>query len=260
MLLIEIEIFISQYEKGAKKISLRSTRPTIIKENFHLKLEPAHGNYDLFFNKNGVLLHSVHTERNKSYKIIYGYNKEGAIHTAMQLISEKNELVEISEFIYDENGRIETELCRAFSSSFGETLKERIHSYSENTEEIFMTSDDKDEDEHTLYLTFDKNKRKIEEKAVRNNEELVWWNKSEYNEKGELIKEISLNEKGEQDGLYEFFPNPNGIESGYRYSSRDSNYLREYAFEFNEKNIWISQVMINDGEPKYCYNRVIEYY
>lgn len=261
MFLDEFEKYNSQYEKGIKKISVRSSYPKIVKEPIDLKLEKSHGNYDLFFNSKGLLLHSVHTEKNKNFKIIYGYNRKGILIAAMSLLSEKNELISLSEFEYDEKGRIETETVRSFYYSLGsDYTTEHIHSYTDNKEEIFMTSDDEEEDEHTLYLTYDSKQRVIEEKAIRNEEELVWWNKNEFDKDDNLIREISLGENGEPDGVYEFLPVKNGLTSGYNYKSKDSSYLREYSFTLNEKGHWINQVMMNDGEPRYFYDRTIEYY
>lgn len=261
MFLDEFEKYNSQYEKGIKKISVRSSYPKIVKEPIDLKLEKSFGNYDLFFNSKGLLLHSVHTEKNKNFKVIYGYNRKGILIAAMSLLSEKNELLSTSEFVYDDKGRIESETVRSFYYSLGcDYTTEHIHTYTDNKEEIYMTSDDEEEDEHTLYLTYDSKQRVIEEKAIRNEEELVWWEKSEYNEKGELIREISLDENGEQDGVYEFLPFKTEMSSGYQYKSKDSNYLREYTYEFNDKKAWTNQVVLNDGVPMYFYDRVIEYY
>ena len=123
-----------------------------------------------------------------------------------------------------------------------------------------MTSDDEDEDEHTLYLTFDIKNRQIEEKAIRNEDEIILWNKKVYDEADNLIREVSLDNNGEQDGVYEFFPPKNNVGTGYKYTSKKLNYLREYVYEYNEKRHWINEVMMNDGEPKYFYDRKIEYY
>ena len=80
MFLDEFEKYNAQYEKGIKKISFRSSRPKIVKnENPPLKMQQSHGNYDLFFNRKGLLLHSVHTEQRHNFKLIYGYNRKGIL-------------------------------------------------------------------------------------------------------------------------------------------------------------------------------------
>lgn len=261
MFLEEFEKYNSQYEKGIKKISFRSSYPKILKEPFDLKLEKSYGNYDLFFNSKGLLLHSVHTEKRHNFKVIYGYNRKGILIAAMKLLSEKNELISLSEFEYDEKGRIETQTVRSFYHNLGcDYTNQQIHTYTDNMEEIFMTSDDEEEEEGTFYYTYDNKKRVIEEKAIRGEDELIYWNKNEYDKDDNLIKEISLGENGEPDGVYEFLPFKNGMITGYHYKSKDTNYLREYSFTLNEKGHWINQVMMNDGEPRYFYDRTIEYY
>lgn len=261
MFLNEFKKYNSQYEKGIKKISVRSSYPKIVKNPIDLKMEKSYGNYDLFFNRKGILLYSVHTEKHNNFKVIYGYNRKGILIAAMSLLSENNELLSTSEFAYDEKGRIETETCRFFYySSEYDKMEEHIHTYTDNKEKILMTSDDEDEDEHALYLTYNSNQRVIEEKAVRNEEELVWWHKNEFDKDNNLIREISLGVDGEPDGVLEFLPVKNGLASGYNCISKDNNYLREYSYTLNEKGHWINQVVMNDGEPRYFYDRTIVYY
>lgn len=254
MFLDAFEEYNSQYEKGIKKISFRSYRPKIVNEKLPLKMEQSFGNYDLFFSKEGVLLQSVHTEKDENCKIIYGYDNKKRIVSSIKLSSLKNKLLGISEFTYDEKGRIKTGKCRSFYYSLNsENVTERIHTYLENKEEIFMISNDEFEDEYRFYLTFDYKNRLIEDKTIRNEDELVYWYKNEYAQEGNLVKQISLNENGDPEGIYEFMPLKNGMETGYKYSSKDNKYLREYVYELNEKGAWINQVMMNDGELMYSY-------
>lgn len=262
MLLDEFKKYTFQYEIGAKKISVRSAYPKVERKTLDLKLEKSFGNYDLFFNRKGVLLHSVHTEKNKNYKVIYGYNTKGILISIMSLISEKNELISLTEFQYDHKGRIKKEKVRSFHNNFNEVVTtEHIHTYKAKTEEVFMTGDYEDEDEHTLYLTYDKKQRLIEEKAIRNENELVYWNKIEYDSEGNLIREISLDQHGHPHVVYEFLPIKNGLRSGYSCkSSNDTVYERTYLYTLNEKEHWIHQVMVNDGEPIYFFDRIIEYF
>jgi len=262
MFLDEFEKYNSQYKKGIKKITFRSSYPKILKEPIDLTLEKSHGNYDLFFNRKGLLLHSVHTEKNYNYKVIYGYNNKGILIAAMRLLSEKNILLSLSEFIYDKKERIKTETChyQYFTSGYDET-EQYIHTYTNNKEEIYMTTDNKEEDEHTLYLTYDSKKhRVIEEKAIRNEDELVWWHKNEYDKEDNLVKEFSLNKNGNTDGVYEFFPPINGMDAGYNFADKDSQYRRDYSYTFNDKGHWTNRVVMNDGEPRYFHERIIEYY
>lgn len=260
MFLERFEKYSSQYEKGIKKITVCSSYPKILKEPIDLKLEKSHGNYDLYFNRQGLLLHSVHTEKNKNCKVIYGYNRRGILLSAMSLLSEKNELISLSEFEYDEKGRIERESVRSFYYSLDfNVISECVHIYKENIHEILMTSDD-DEEDCTFYYTYNNKKRVIEVKAIRGENELVHWKKYQYDKDDILIKEILIGENGQPDGVYEFLPDINGMTTGYHYRSNEINYLREYSFTFNEKGHWVNQVVLNDGDPIYFYDRIIEYY
>ena len=117
MFLDEFEKYNSQYEKRIKKISFRSSYPKIVKEPIDLKLEKSFGTYDLFFSSKELLLHSVHKEKNKNFKVIYGYNLKEILIAATSLISEKNELIFLNEFEYDDKRRIESETVRSFYSS-----------------------------------------------------------------------------------------------------------------------------------------------
>ena len=271
MFLGEFEKYTLLYAKGARKIAFRSSYPRIMIKPVDLKLEKSYGNYDLFFNQKGLLLHSVHTEKNKNYKVIYGYNNKGILISAMKLLSEKNELISLSEFVYDEKGRIKTETCLHKYYTLGYDAKEKyIHTYTDQNEEILMIDDRDDEEEYTCFIKYDEKQQKIENKLVRNiahiadefkwNDELVWWYRYEYDMNDNLIKEISIDKQGQEKGVYEFLPYKNNMDAGYKFSDKNTAYLREYSYTFNDRGHWIDQVVMNDGEPKYFYDRTIEYY
>ena len=226
-----------------------------------MKKEKSFGNYDLYFDKDGMLLQSMHFEKEMPYKIIFCYDRKRILVKTVKLAQFKNELSEICDFIYDDQNRIITEKCRYIYYSYGggESVSENIHTYTENKEEILMKSED--DDDCTFYLIYDEKHRVIEDKGIHNDGDLVWWNKYIYNEEGVLQKQISLNGNGdEEDGIYEYFTSNNGEKDGYKYTSKDSNYLREYTYEYNEKKAWVKQTMFTDGEPKIFYERAIEYY
>ncbi len=259
MLLDEFEDYCAQYEKEAKKISFRSSRLKIIKDNPHLKIEPSHSNFDLYFNREGLLLHSVHFERNIKVKIIYGYDKRKRIISIMKLSCVKNELIEISEFTYNVKGRIEIENIRSFYNNpdWNEVTK-HIHTYLDNQEKIFITSDNDDEDEYTFCMTYDNNKMVVEGKAIRNEDELIWWGKNEYNETGVLVKEISIDENGEQEIIYELIPKEKTTDNIA--DSKNLHNQGENIYKYNKNGHWINKVWVDDGVPKEIYDRTIEYY
>jgi len=261
MFLYEFENYRSEYEKGARKISLRSSRPNRPEQSGVLQPEPFQDKDDLFFNRKGLLLHSVHKRKNKNYKMIYGYNHREILVRIMSLLSETNTLQSLSEFEYDEKGRLVKEVVRSFHfGSESDFITENIHNYEGNTETVFITTNLEDADECKIYTVYDRKQQVIEEKAILNEVELVWWLKNEYDKDGNLLKEISLDENGETEGIDEYTPFDNGLSSGYHYKSEETSYQREYFFKYNERGHWIHQVTKDDGESKYFFDRTIEYY
>ncbi len=223
-------------------------------------MEKSYGNYTLFFNSKGQLLQSFHNEIRQDYKLILGYDDKGVLIAVLKLHSKNNELISISEFLYDMHGRIKSELVRSFYYGvLGIIQSESIHTYIDNTHTIDITSNDDTPDAIFINIYNEKNQL-IEEKAFADKEELIYWNKCVYDAAGNLVKEISLSGDGEPDGEYEFLLFNSGQKEGYIFKSKDSNYKREYEYTFNERGHWIRQVVMNDGEPRYIYERSIEYY
>jgi len=261
MFLYEFENYRTEYEKGARRISVRSGRLLSPKQRCDSKPEPFQDNDDLFFNRKGLLLHSVHKRRNKNYKVIYGYNHREILVRIMSLLSETNTLQSLSEFEYDEKGRLVKEVVRSFYFGSGsDDITEIIHAYDGNNETVFMTTNVEDADEYTIYTIYDSKRQVIEEKSIRNEDELINWFRNEYDADGNLIKEISLDENGETEGIVEYIHFDNGLSSGYHYKSKETSYQREYFFKYNERGHWIHQVTKDNGEPKYFFDRTIEYY
>ena len=252
----------SNYEEGAFKISLRSSRPTIIKEDLNLILKPFPYNYDLFFNRKGTLLHSIHFDKSDKYKIIYGYDNDNRLVCSFELSSIHNVLNEINEFSYDADGRILLESCRELNLDPNyDYTTEYIHTYTDNKEITHITTNCEEDDEHTVFDTYDEKKRLIETKAFRNGEEFIYCERYEYNEQNILIRSISINEEGYPDGVSEYPPPiSKDMECAFKYSSTGVSFLKEYAYSYNEKGHWINQVVLKDGMPNHIIDRTIEYY
>ena len=167
MFLDDHQKYTSEYVKGVKYVYYRTFRPKVAKgETTFSEKEMCYENYDLQFNRQGLLLQSTHIGRKDPFQIIYAYDKKGRLVSAMKVSYLENVLLSLSEFTYDEQGRIELEQCRSFYHSMGYNgLKERIHTYKGNSEELLLTSDDEDEDECTFYLTYDDAHKVIEHRA-----------------------------------------------------------------------------------------------
>lgn len=261
MFLDEIKKYISEYEIGVRSIVYRTSRPKLLKEPIDLVMIQAPGNYDLFFSPKGLLLESLHFEKIKNTKVIYGYDDKGLLISAICMVQNTNELLSKSEFVYNENGIILKEVVSSgYSRNSCKVINERHHQYKGMTHQIQMTNSLEEEEDCTFYYTQDYLGRIIEEKAISEYDDLLYWYKKEYDFENNLVREISLDNNGSPDGVYEYLPNQKKQMSGYIFRSEDSNYKKEYLYTFNEKDHWTSQVVLTDDEPTYFYERILEYY
>lgn len=260
MFLEEFKKYNSQYSKGIKKISYRSNCFKIVKEPIDFKLQKTNGNYDLYFNKKGVLIESVHLEEHEKFKAIYCYRENCKLACIIKLGTENNNLISTYEFVYNNKGKIEIQKPIVLGGINFYNSTKYIHSYKHNFEEQLFTNDDEDGEDCTFYFSYDNKNRIIEEKGIRYKDELISWNKNDYDDNDNLVKQTSLDEEGNPDGIYEYHTPKNGLITGYNFNSEDSNYVREYGFTFNDKGDWINQTVLHNGEPRYSYDRSIEYY
>lgn len=251
--MIYYETYASEYEDRAEKISVRSYYPR------NGSLDKAHGNYDLFFNKSGQLLNSIHTETNQKFTILYKYNSNGKILNTKQFNTATNELEQGCDYIYDRIGRIQIEKCVSFYPRINIISKSQIIHIYKNLEEITIRTSD-DDDEYTTYYKHDINNLLIEEKSYYRKEGLHEWTRYEYDEKNSLVRYISLDQKGELSCSYELLTRQNGLNYGVKCISMDTNYLREYEYVFNDRGHWINQVILLDSIPHNIIERTIEYY
>lgn len=260
MFLDEFLKYSSQYRKGIKSISLRSTRPKIEKNTYALELIESHGNYELFFNSKGTLTHSVHHDKPYKCTMVFGYSGSKLIATSKLHTKDQN-LLELTQYYYDQSCRIKKEVNWNFYGYFRWNDNDKaLHTYTEDSRIIVLPKSKSSDDEATFITRYDKQGRIIEEKSFIEPNDLMSWSRNEYNSAGELVRKISLDENGIEDGVYEYLPYKDGLSTGYRYKSHKESYLKEYRYTYNEKGHWISQVMMTDGEPTYFYDRAIQYY
>src|ERR1700741_3479853 len=146
MFLDEYEKYIAHYEKGAKKISMRSSYPKVsTRENPSIKMEKSHGNFDLYFNRQGTLLHSIHFER-ENYRNVYTYDSKRKVVKIVRIKFENNILLEQSEFTYDAENRSINEVSNHYYYNLDSIDRSEIkNTYSGNTKISEMTSTE-DED------------------------------------------------------------------------------------------------------------------
>ncbi len=104
----DYEKYIGHYVPGAKKISVRSKTLQLNLKEIDLKVKKSFGNYDLFFNKVGKLMHSVHYENEHSSKVLYAYDENDLLLSELQLQSITNILISDKIYTYDEHDRIKS--------------------------------------------------------------------------------------------------------------------------------------------------------
>lgn len=254
--------YISQYQNGIKKISFKTSSPKVDKNKLEVSVAKRHGNYQLNFNKKGQLTTSSHFESNRNYEILYTYNAKGKLWLAIQFEIGTNILMETTEFLYDTNQKISSQFVRMYynGSNYKPYETTTLYTYNGNIR-IEIISTNLPEDSSMIGTTwYSREGDVIEEKFFLNETELMGWTKYEYDTNRNLLKEISLNENGEIEGTYEFFPSTNGMRSGYNSKFVDKPYKREYVHEVNAFGHWIQEIALNDGVPIWTYNREIEYY
>jgi len=249
MLLSDFQKYQDQYEPGAKKIISRVSRPKLTKEeNPILKMEMSYDNYDLLFSKKGVLISSIHFDRRGISKTSYSYNRSEKLVCATKTNMLNFQLIELNEFEYDQLGRIIQQTCKMlYETGIEPWIYVQKHEYGINTETIYMTSNIIDEEDHLIFDTYDENENLIESKVMRNEEELVYWLKWEYDSNGEIVKEISLEENSE-------------IIINEANSENENIEVKEYARELSQSKSVINEVKLRNEEPTFYYEKTIEFY
>ncbi|MBK6701484.1 MAG: hypothetical protein IPG55_16685 [Saprospiraceae bacterium] len=116
-----------------------------------------------------------------------------------------------------------------------------------------------DDDEYIFYNTYDLNQRLIETLAIRDAEDIIAWERNEYDNSNDLIKSIELDQYGEISNITEYYYFRDGPKSVYIRKSNDSNSMQEFHYTLDDKGNWINKVNINNGQPKYVYTREIKY-
>jgi hypothetical protein len=244
-----INHFLSLYEKNAKKITVRTFTP--IDEINNLK--KSHGNFDLYFNKKGVLLKSYHFDRN-GYVMIYTYNNKGSLDTILQFKSDANVLISTNVKTYDNNDKLiyEKETYEAFEY-------EAFYEYKDNIKITKLISSDKKNEVYYCYETFDDFNNIIEIKELNNND-LISWDKFEYNSDKQLTKIISYDENEVVDETCRWFEYENNVETGYFCESEDLTYTFKIKTILNENSHWIKQTHFKDDKISYIKERSIDYF
>ena len=262
MLLRDFQELASHYQKGMKKISYRNTWVKIQNDNLDLKLTQARGNYDLYFNRAGYLYQSVHFDDYNNARVKYNFDRSNRLVSAIEVLPENDIFLEISEFTYDDQGRIATETCRNFQGE-DKPMKSFyfIHKYIANKDIVstFINGDAKAE--YEMRYTYDENLNLIEMKGFFRNHKMEGWSKFKFDEQNNLINQRHLDNRGRTFKTLNFRP-PflKGTGAPFTCVTPKETYTIDHKYTFNEKGHWTQKIFLNNNEMTTFCTRDIEYY
>lgn len=259
----DYERIIRDYADSAVTISYRSSYPKVSSKNEqYLEFVKSHWNYDAKYDIDGTLLEWI--DLDKEIKIICRYTKGKQLERFEIYRQNMKHPYAKTLFAYDDNGRLVHELYgEGYIEEGKDSSFERFHEYDGNIHKLILPADRNNKDEAVFTSIFNDKKQLIEAKAVRNKDGIFMWDRFEYNDLGQKIKEISLDYNGIPDGCYLNSYTDKGLDAGYKaYSLPDNKllYSKQRIYEYNFFGDWITQILIRDGEPQYIYERKIEYY
>lgn len=252
--------YADQYVDGARKISIRNTKPIVEKDTYALNLEHSYGNYDLYFNPEGELLYSVHFE-NITFRTVYGYDNKGQLVVIMQVRLDTGELMELATFMYDEDGRVLLEHIREndFNMDF-ENSEDRFHKYENNREEILSSCLIEPDVRNIEVITYCEKTALVKDRTIRIDGKLVLRVTHEYRDDGSVVREIYNSESRPPYEVNEYLRGEHGLISVCKHRSEESSSVTKYVFTFDDRGEWTNRVSVVDGEPKHNVDRKIEYY
>jgi hypothetical protein len=256
MFLDDVSIYFKLAVPNARKVSIKTTSPNINKASLTFTEEKRHGNFDLYFNKRGILMLSFHFEKNGSYKIIYGYNNSNQLLTLTKLHSESNIIQSNTSIKYNSNGKIISEKSKEYYIDGSYHINKNKYSYSENYTEIKHTYD-LEKLNATTCLTYNNNGNLIEDKRCREVDDVYWWDKHIY-ENGLLVKTYHLD--GEPGFMIEHYPQIKNLPIKEKMISPKGETIHDYNYEFDNKDNWILRTHFRNDIPITFCSREIEFY
>lgn len=256
MFLDDFDKYREHYEKGVKHISLRSMRNRDRKNVSELNMIESSPKIALFYNPTGLLIYSINYYLNQ--KTIFSYDRKGNIISILNLSRNVNEFESFTEIHYDESFKViqEKKSLLAFTKPVFYNVA-KTYSYKPFCTEILDTSFD-DDSIRKYIMSYNQNNQLIDQKIYVNNE-LHIWVKFEYDSKGNLNLEITLDED-EKITSKTIYLNRNGLNFEYVFESDDTNYKRRYEHFYNSSGHWIKQFIYTDDVLHFINDRNIEYY
>lgn len=196
----------AEYSQGFKKVSIITEKLIYFKDFFGVDKKLWGRNCDLFFNEKGKLIQSIELDPdyNSKSKLVYAYDSEGQLTSIVKINPHNFPAVELSNFKYNEDGKIEKEISFTFHNESAEVYTAEDEYYYEGERITIITTtglyDFRGDNE--IFLKYDDKKRIIEQKAKQKGEQLSW-EKFEYEEEKNIEKNLSFDYFGKIIGFSE---------------------------------------------------------
>lgn len=254
--------YIKEYRSGVSRIS-RSKRNIRLEKDFSLITKRYNGNYTLNFSRKGLLTTLIEFEFDKDNKIskairyIYTYTKDQFIALIVGHDVVTNMLTHKIEFSYNTDNQITEEYVTEYLHS-GEVLWEIecTHHYKDNYH-LMQHYNSFDEEEHVFETWYDAETGSVEFKLSEHDGTIYDWSKKIYDKSGQLIREFSLNEKGniENESEYFYFPKKK-VQVSYG-GKKD---VFETLIDYDKKHNWSTKSYFKNGELYCVEEQNIDYY
>lgn len=242
MFLSDLEEFRAQYINRASIIKLKKQLCSV-KNNRLIKRDP-YQNAIFHFTRSGRITKTYHIRNNEIQNRLYVY-KNNQIKKIIESSKTTNLPSFISEFEYNKKGKIKKETCCHFFDSELSYIELSLHKYKGNLEIINQFSTSGIDDAYHILRHYNDSGFVIEEKAIRNNDDFVYWHRHEYLGESFITNTTEYNEDG---SLYY----PSGI------------YVPEFKWEtkkeFDNHGNWVRKIRYKNDEPWEITERTIEYY
>ncbi|WP_025765303.1 hypothetical protein [Dyadobacter tibetensis] len=260
MLLERFENLLIKYESNFKTVTeweYRITRGKNLSDQKNFV-----GSDKLCFSPNGILTENIRTTKTSSDKNIFTYNSSGIIVAIMTFDTYSNKIGMISEFIYDDDGRIIIKKERHITGNDSIFNDEEWLSFYTHDFVLQTNKDRPLSNDYTIMSKFDENNYLIETKACRNGNEVITWSKMMYDGLGNVIKETSFQDDGQVSNeiFYKRTWNENGLLKSIHCKFPEKEVFEEYEYTLNEHGHWIEQTQSKNGVLDKVIFRAIEYY
>lgn len=251
------------YVVVGKKVFVRTTYMKILsRPKPSAEFAKSSPDVDLYFDEQG-LLKGCYDQR-KGQKITFNYNEDKRLSELLIFGKSDRYIIESTRFDYDDQGRIISEVVDERNGEEDEDPPSIWYKYDGNVVNIHYPTDRYTKDDAIFTYVYNDRHQIIEQKGIRNEDEVIIWDKIEYDSHGKKVKEISLDEKGLPEGFTLYFYNEKGLEISFKDFDKDgvfTGFFNDRLYQYNERGDWVNHVLTDEfGAPKIIYDREIEYY